>query len=125
MSLAKRLRRENNCIDDTSNVVIEELVVATTAVATAPTRKRPLSPDSESDLIKRFRSAEISVDETPYLTIREIETVPLVKRRSQESIYLSFSMWDVDYRQWAASDIQRIYKGYVARKHYRLHYVTK
>lgn len=113
----KRVKREDNYIDDASIIAIE---------TAAPLRKRSrsLSPDSEIDLVKRLRSASISVEETPYLSIREIEHVPLVKRRSQESIYLSFSMWDLDYRQWAASDIQRVFKGYLARKHYRLQYVA-
>jgi hypothetical protein len=33
-------------------------------------------------------------------------------------------MWDIDFRQWAAADIQRVFKGYLARKHYRLQYIA-
>jgi hypothetical protein len=111
---AKRVKREDNYIDEAAIIAIETAV---------PSRKRSRSPDSETDLVKRLCAASIA-DDTPYLSIREIEQVPVVKRRNPESIYLSFSMWDIDYRQWAASDIQRVFKGYLARKRYRLQYIT-
>jgi hypothetical protein len=113
--VAKRVKREDNYIDDASIIAIQE---------NPSSRKRSRSPEVVLDLVKRLRSATITAEDTPYICIREIETLPLVKPRSPESIYLSFSMWDIDFRQWAAADIQRVFKGYLARKHYRLQYIA-
>ena len=69
------------------------------------------------ELTKRFRRTDlvaVADEEVPYLVISEM---PITKaERSPECFYFMFREWGVDIRIWAATDIQRIYKGWLVRK---------
>jgi len=79
------------------------------------------------ELTKRFRrtdlvsatatataTAPVIDEEAPYLVISEM---PITKaERSPECFYFMFREWGVDIRIWAATDIQRIYKGWLVRR---------
>lgn len=77
--------------------------------------KRRRESVEADDLVKRFRSSAVVTDDSPYLVVTELP-VPTAAARSQESFYLMFRTWDVDIRIWAATDIQRIYRGWVRRR---------
>jgi hypothetical protein len=65
-------------------------------------------------LAKRFCSFVGLTDDSPRLIVTEL---PLpAAARSCESFYLMFKTWDVDMRIWAATDIQRIYRGWLTRR---------
>jgi len=71
------------------------------------------------ELSKRFCSVASLTDDSPYLSITELPvhiTADRATSSSNESFYLMFKTWDVDMRIWAATDIQRIYRGWVLRR---------
>jgi hypothetical protein len=72
-----------------------------------------------TDLVAATATATAHVidEEVPYLVISEM---PITKaERSPECFYFMFREWGVDIRIWAATDIQRIYKGWLVRRRKR------
>jgi hypothetical protein len=69
------------------------------------------------DIVKRLRNTiiEESENDTPHLVITDIPDITRLSR-SHECSYYTFNMWDIDIRVWAATDIQRIYRGWLVRK---------
>lgn len=76
------------------------------------------------ELTKRFRRTDLvavvpsqlqpAEEEAPYLVISEL---PINRaERSPECFYFMFREWGVDVRIWAATDIQRIYRGWWVRR---------
>jgi len=80
-------------------------------------RRREILGNDNVDRVKRLRSTiiEKSEDDTPHLVITDIPDITRLSR-SHECSYYAFVMWDIDIRIWAATDIQRIYRGWLARK---------
>ena len=80
-------------------------------------RRREILGNDNVDRVKRLRSTIIEKreDDTPHLVITEIPDITRLSR-SHECTYYAFVMWDIDIRIWAATDIQRIYRGWLVRK---------
>ena len=66
----------------------------------------------QSEAVGHLRRVE--EEEIPYLVISEM---PITKaERSPECFYFMFREWGIDVRIWAATDIQRIYRGWSVRR---------